>query len=151
MALLGVKAVIAEGFERIHRTNLVGMGVLPLQFAAGTTAESLGLDGSETFDITGLAERLGVRVELPCILHRADGTSQSIPLLVRLDTTEDLEYWRHGGILPRVWRSYVTGGDAAAGHGTGAVIEGLDHGGHELPDALPASDMPSEAQGASLT
>ena len=162
VALLGVKAVIAEGFERIHRTNLVGMGVLPLQFTAGTTAESLALDGSETFDVTGLAERLGVRAQLPCTIHRADGRMEVIPLLVRLDTTEDVEYWRHGGILPRVWRSYVTGAPMRDAAGTGAVRPGLDNAGqgsgedldqvnHELPDALPASDMPSEAQGASLT
>ena len=115
VALLGVKAVIAESFERIHRTNLVGMGVLPLQFPPGTTAETLRLDGSETFDVTGLAARLGVRSEVACTIHRADGTSETVRLLVRLDTQEDVEYWRHGGILPRVWRSYVTGAADAAG------------------------------------
>jgi aconitate hydratase len=108
VALLGVKAVIAEGFERIHRTNLVGMGVLPLQFLPGTTAETLGLDGTERFDIIGLEDRLGVRSHVDCVIHRPNGDTQTIPLEVRLDTTEDVEYWRHGGILPRVWRGYVT-------------------------------------------
>lgn len=109
VALLGVKAVIAGGFERIHRTNLVGMGVLPLQFLPGTTAETLGLDGTEIFDIIGLEDRLGVRSQIDWVIHRQDGSTQTVPLIIRLDTTEDVEYWRHGGILPRVWRGYVSG------------------------------------------
>ncbi len=150
VALLGVKAVIAESFERIHRTNLVGMGVLPLQLPPGVTAETLRLDGSETFDVTGLAAHLGVRSEVACTLHRADGTAETIRLLVRLDTQEDVEYWRHGGILPRVWRSYVTG--QVMRQADGVLPTETDHGGpmRELPDALPASDMPSETQGASI-
>ena len=151
VALLGVKAVIAEGFERIHRTNLVGMGVLPLQFAPGVTAETLGLDGSEQFDITDLAGRIGVRATLPCIIRRADGRTEPVSLLVRLDTVEDVEYWRHGGILPRVWRSYVAGeAETHAAGGSPGMVE-RDRGGRERPDAMPASDMPSETQGASLT
>lgn len=106
-ALLGVKAVVAEGFERIHRTNLVGMGVLPLQFQEGTNADTLGLDGTETFDVKGLEENLGVRSQAQLIIHRLDGSTQSVPVTVRLDTVEDMEYWRHGGILPRVWRKYL--------------------------------------------
>ncbi len=106
-ALLGVKAVITEGFERIHRTNLVGMGVLPLQFKEGTNADTLGLDGSETFDILNLAQDVDVRSTVQCRITRTDGTQQTIPLTVRLDTREDVEYWRHGGILPRVWRNYM--------------------------------------------
>lgn len=106
-ALLGVKAVVAEGFERIHRTNLVGMGVLPLQFQEGTNADTLGLEGSETFDVKGLEENLGVRSQAELIIHRLDGSTQSVPVIVRLDTVEDMEYWRHGGILPRVWRKYL--------------------------------------------
>jgi aconitate hydratase len=106
-ALLGVKAVVAEGFERIHRTNLVGMGVLPLQFQDGTNADTLGLDGTETFDVKGLEENLGVRSQAELIIHRLDGSTQSVPVIVRLDTVEDMEYWRHGGILPRVWRKYL--------------------------------------------
>src|SRR5690625_1717832 len=109
VALLGVKAVVAEGFERIHRTNLVGMGVLPLQFREGTNARTLGLDGTEQFDIVGLEDDIGVRTEVSLVIHRADGRSETVPLIVRMDTTEDVEYWRHGGILPRVWRHYVSG------------------------------------------
>ncbi|OUM01067.1 aconitate hydratase AcnA [Variovorax sp. JS1663] len=110
VALLGVKTVIAESFERIHRTNLVGMGVLPLQFEPGTTAESLGLDGSETIDVVGLREDLEVGATVQAVIHRADGSIRTVPLTVRLDTAEDVEYWRHGGILPRVWRDYVGAG-----------------------------------------
>ena len=149
VALLGVKAVIAESFERIHRTNLVGMGVLPLQFAPGTTAETLKLDGSELIDVHGLQDRLGVRSAVTATIHRADGTRETVPLIVRLDTTEDVEYWRHGGILPRVWRSYVTGRAEEPSHPGGGTVE--RESGHELPDALAASDVPSETQGASLT
>ncbi len=150
VALLGVKAVIAESFERIHRTNLVGMGVLPLQFAAGVTAETLRLDGSETFDVHGLAQHPGVRSAVACTIHRADGTAETVSLTVRLDTQEDVEYWRHGGILPRVWRSYVTGQPMRQADGLTPVQPETGGPGHELPDALPASDVPSEAQGASL-
>ena len=107
VAMLGVQVVVAEGFERIHRTNLVGMGVLPLQFQPGTNAQTLGLDGTEQFDIVGLEDKLGVRAEVSLVVHRADGQTQTVPLIVRLDTTEDVEYWRHGGILPRVWRHYL--------------------------------------------
>ncbi len=151
VALLGVKAVIAESFERIHRTNLVGMGVLPLQLPPGVTAETLRLDGSETFDAAGLASHLGVRSAVTCTIHRTDGTAEMVELTVRLDTQEDVEYWRHGGILPRVWRSYVTGETMRAEAGGMAEAEPEDVGpGRELPDALPASDMPSETQGASI-
>ncbi len=150
VALLGVKAVIAESFERIHRTNLVGMGVLPLQLPPGVTAETLRLDGSELFDVTGLAAHLGVRSEVACTIHRGDGSAETVPLVVRLDTQEDVEYWRHGGILPRVWRSYVTGQPMRQAEGVTSAQP--DTGGpmRELPDALPASDMPSETQAASI-
>jgi len=107
VALLGVKTVIAESFERIHRTNLVGMGILPLQFEPGTTADSLALDGSETIDVLGLTEQLAVGDRVKADIHRADGTTTTIALIVRLDTTEDVEYWRHGGIMPLVWRDYL--------------------------------------------
>ncbi len=107
VALLGVKAIIAEGFERIHRTNLVGMGVLPLQFRAGATATSLGLDGSEVFDIEGLDDAFPVRGEARCRILRADGRAEVIGLIIRLDTPEDIAYWRHGGILPFVWREMM--------------------------------------------
>jgi len=112
VALLGVKTVIAESFERIHRTNLVGMGVLPLQFEEGTTAQSLGLDGTETVDITGLAAQLRVNGRVTASIQRLDGTCTQVPLIIRLDTEEDVEYWRHGGILACVWRDYLGSGDA---------------------------------------
>lgn len=107
VALLGVKAVVAEGFERIHRTNLVGMGVLPLQFIDGVTVDSLSLDGSETFDVRGLEQHLGVHSTVELHIHRLNGDHDVVPLQARLDTEEDVEYWKHGGILPRVWRHYI--------------------------------------------
>jgi aconitate hydratase len=105
--LLGVKAVIVESFERIHRSNLVGMGVLPLQFKDGTSRQTLKLDGSERFDILGIATGLKPRAELQCRIHRADGKIATIPLLCRIDTVDELEYFRHGGILPYVLRSMM--------------------------------------------
>ncbi|MGE8369229.1 aconitate hydratase AcnA [Cupriavidus sp.] len=151
VALLGVKAVIAESFERIHRTNLVGMGVLPLQFEAGTTAESLGLDGSETIDILSLADRLDVSGRIEAIVRRVDGTTNTVPLTIRLDTGEDVEYWRHGGILPLVWREYVSGkSEDHVSHSAGRIQSEVGGPQHELPDAMPGSDMPSATQGATL-
>ncbi|HVM79013.1 MAG TPA: aconitate hydratase AcnA, partial [Stellaceae bacterium] len=102
--LLGVKAVIVESFERIHRSNLVGMGVLPLQFKDGTTRQSLKLDGSERFDIVGVAQGLKPRGDLLCRIHRANGKVEEIKLLCRIDTVDELEYYRHGGILQYVLR-----------------------------------------------
>ncbi|WP_293856877.1 aconitate hydratase AcnA [uncultured Alsobacter sp.] len=107
VALLGVKAVIAEGFERIHRTNLVGMGVLPLQFRDGTTAQALGLDGTELYEVTGLDEDFPVRGTAHLTILRRDGRREQVPLTIRLDTPEDIAYWRNGGILPFVWRDYM--------------------------------------------
>ncbi|HTH17289.1 MAG TPA: aconitate hydratase AcnA [Magnetospirillum sp.] len=103
--LLGVKAVIAESFERIHRSNLVGMGVLPLQFKAGTDRKTLGLDGTETFDVLGLAQGLKPRQELEVKLTRKDGRTESFTVLSRVDTVDEVEYLRHGGILHYVLRS----------------------------------------------
>jgi aconitate hydratase len=100
--LLGVRAVIAQSFERIHRSNLVGMGVLPCQFDEGTSIQSLGLDGSETFDLLGLDENLKPHQELSLVVHRTDGGSATIPLLLRLDTPVEVDYYRHGGILQYV-------------------------------------------------
>jgi aconitate hydratase len=97
--LLGVRAVLAESFERIHRTNLVGMGLLPLQFESGVTRKTLALDGSELFDIRGLAGALSPRMQLACTITRTDGRRETIVLLSRLDTTQDVEYFRHGGLL----------------------------------------------------
>jgi len=106
--LLGVRAVVAQSFERIHRSNLVGMGVLPCQFQEGTTAQTLKLDGSETFDILGLTEKLLPRQELTLVIHRPDGSQQKVPLIVRIDTPIEVEYYRHGGILPFVLRQLLS-------------------------------------------
>jgi aconitate hydratase len=110
-ALMGVRAVIAESFERIHRSNLVGMGVLPLQFEPGMSAEALGLTGREIIDVEGLAEGLqpGGRLRVK-VRHDGDGNGDfDFPVLVRLDSPIDLEYYRHGGILPRVLRLMLSG------------------------------------------
>ncbi|MCZ6763482.1 MAG: aconitate hydratase AcnA, partial [Alphaproteobacteria bacterium] len=104
--LLGIKAVIVESFERIHRSNLIGMGVLPLQFTGAETAETLGLDGTETFDIKGLTDGgLSPRGEIKCNVTSADGATREITLLARIDTADELEYYRHGGILHYVLRN----------------------------------------------
>ena len=108
--LLGVKAVIAQSFERIHRSNLVGMGILPCQFQEGTTAQTLGLTGTETFDILGLTDSVKPRQELTLVIHPAQsGTSatQRVPVICRIDTAIEVEYYRHGGILPFVLRQLV--------------------------------------------
>ncbi len=101
--LLGVKAVLVESFERIHRSNLVGMGVLPLTFLAGMDRHSLRLTGAEVLDILGL-EALSPRIELTLVIHRADGTTDTAPVLCRVDTADEVEYYRHGGILHYVLR-----------------------------------------------
>jgi aconitate hydratase len=106
-ALLGVKAVIAQSFERIHRSNLVGMGVLPCQFTDGTSAQALGLDGSETFDLTGISDDLSPQQDAALTIHRADGQSQEVTVRVRIDTPIEVEYYRHGGILHYVLRQLV--------------------------------------------
>ena len=105
--LLGVRAVIAESFERIHRSNLVNMGVLPLQFEAAATAASLGLTGSERYDLTGISQ--GLRPGGTVIVRASGESDQTIefPTLVRIDTPEELVAFRHGGILPYVLRQLV--------------------------------------------
>jgi len=105
--LLGVKAVVAKSFERIHRSNLVGMGVLPCQFKDGAGAQSLGLDGSETIDISGLAAGIKPQMEVQLTVHRTDGTAKSVPLLLRIDTPIEVDYYLHGGILPYVLRELL--------------------------------------------
>ncbi len=105
--LLGVRAVIVESFERIHRSNLVGMAVMPLQFKDGMTRQTLQLDGTEKFDIGGIAQGLKPRMDLPCKIHRASGVVDEIKLLCRIDTLDELEYFRHGGILQYVLRSMM--------------------------------------------
>ncbi len=113
--LLGVKAVLAESFERIHRSNLVGMGVLPLVFKDGMDRKSVGLDGSETIDIIGLAQGLRPRMELTCRITGTDGAVREIPVLCRIDTLDEVDYFMHGGILQYVLRSLLAPA-AAAGH-----------------------------------
>ena len=100
--LLGVGAVIAESYERIHRSNLIGMGVLPLQFPDGETAESLGLTGTETFDITGVDA--GNAKEVTVTANAADGTKTEFRARVRIDTPKERDYYRNGGILHYVLR-----------------------------------------------
>ncbi|PZP84973.1 MAG: aconitate hydratase AcnA, partial [Azospirillum brasilense] len=112
--LLGVKAVIAESFERIHRSNLVGMGVLPLVFTGGQNRQSLGLKGDETISIDGIAHNLHPRKELTATITRADGSSQQVKLLCRIDTPDELEYYRHGGILQYVMRQIMGTAQAKA-------------------------------------
>ena len=106
--LLGMKAVIVESFERIHRSNLVNMGVLPLEFKAGDTAASLGLTGTEVFNLDGVADGLKPRGDVRVSATRADGTSQAFMTTVRIDTPEELVAFRHGGILPYVVRQLVS-------------------------------------------
>jgi aconitate hydratase len=100
--LLGVRAVIAESYERIHRSNLVGMGILPLQFIDGDNAEKLALDGSESFNIEGLGDGSSKQVEVTAI--KPDGVSCSFMANVRIDTPQEIEYYRNGGILQYVLR-----------------------------------------------
>lgn len=106
--LLGVKAVIVESFERIHRSNLVGMGVLPLQFKGGDNRETLGLTGNESFDLTGLKDGLKPGMDVHCKITFADGSSKDITLLCRIDTADEVDYYRNGGILHYVLRNLAT-------------------------------------------
>ncbi|HWQ34170.1 MAG TPA: aconitate hydratase [Blastocatellia bacterium] len=105
--LLGVRAVIAQSFERIHRSNLVGMGVLPCQFREGMDAWTLGLDGTESFDLLGIEDGLRPREELKLLIHRASGITDEVLVTLRIDTAIEADYYRHGGILPCVLRQLV--------------------------------------------
>jgi aconitate hydratase len=105
--LLGVRAVIAASFERIHRSNLVGMGVLPLQFLDGTNAQTLGLDGSETFSIVGLSENLEPGQQVTLEIERKNNERDSVPVKLRIDTPIEIDYYRHGGILRFVLRQLM--------------------------------------------
>ena len=105
--LLGVRAVVAQSYERIHRSNLVGMGVLPLQFAEGTNADSLRLDGTETFGLTALPADVKPRQETALTIRRTDGRSETVAVRVRIDTPIEVDYYRHGGILPYVLRQLI--------------------------------------------
>jgi aconitate hydratase len=108
--LLGVRAVIAQSYERIHRSNLIGMGVLPLEFLPGQSPASLGLDGTETYDIRGIAAGFQPKQQLTIRAVRADGTDLSFPVLLRIDTPLEIDYYRQGGILPTVLRELVAQG-----------------------------------------
>lgn len=115
--LLGIQAVIAESYERIHRSNLVGMGILPLQFGAGDNAESLGLTGEEIYAIEGLPEALAdaasTRREVTVVAERSDGVLHRFLATVRIDTPQEIRYYRHGGILPYVLRQLLSGRSGA--------------------------------------
>jgi aconitate hydratase len=106
--LLGVKAVVAESFERIHRSNLVGMGVLPLQFKEGDSAQSLGLDGSETYDVIGLSPDVKPQQDLTLRVTRSDGETSDITVVCRIDTPIEVDYYQHGGILSYVLRQIIS-------------------------------------------
>ncbi len=107
--LAGVEAIVAEGFERIHRTNLIGMGVLPLQFLPGTNRKTLGLDGTETYDVVGKREP---RTELTLVIHRANGETVEVPVLCRLDTAEEVLIYEAGGVLQRFAQDFLEGNAA---------------------------------------
>jgi len=111
--LLGVKAVIARSFERIHRSNLVGMGVLPLQFLGNDSAQSLGLKGDEQIDVLGLDD-IRPQQELTLVIQRADGSRQEVKVRSRIDTAIEVDYYKHGGILPYVLRELIAKAGPAA-------------------------------------
>ncbi|MGR8918911.1 MAG: Fe/S-dependent 2-methylisocitrate dehydratase AcnD [Gammaproteobacteria bacterium] len=108
--LAGVEAIAAEGFERIHRTNLIGMGVLPLEFEPGTTRKTLGIDGTETFDVVG---EPAPRAGLTLVIHRRDGSSVDVPVTCRLDTAEEVQVYAAGGVLQRFAQEFLAAADAA--------------------------------------
>src|SRR5581483_10543368 len=95
---------VAQSFERIHRSNLVGMGVLPLQFKDGVSPQSLKLDGTETYDVVGLGDQLKPQQDLTLRINRGDGKSEDVPVRCRIDTPIEIDYYHHGGILPYVLR-----------------------------------------------
>ena len=105
--LLGVKAVVARSFERIHRSNLVGMGVLPLQFLGKDSVESLGITGNESFDLLGIEHDIKPQQQVTLVIKRANGETQKVKLLLRIDTPIEVDYYRHGGILPFVLRQLL--------------------------------------------
>jgi aconitate hydratase 1 len=105
--LLGVKAVVARSFERIHRSNLVGMGVLPLQFKGDDSVESLGITGTETYDVSGIEHGIHPQQDVTLTIRRADGSERKVPMLLRIDTATEVDYFLHGGILPYVLRELL--------------------------------------------
>jgi aconitate hydratase len=112
--LLGIKAVCVRSFERIHRSNLVGMGVLPLQFKGTDSAQSLGLTGEETIDVVGIESGIKPQMDVKLAIHRKDGSIKEVPVLLRIDTPIEVDYYLHGGILPYVLRDLVSKQPAAA-------------------------------------
>jgi aconitate hydratase len=108
--LAGVEAIAAEGFERIHRTNLIGMGVLPLEFKPGTDRKTLGIDGTETFDVVG--ERTP-RADLTLVIHRKNGERIDVPVTCRLDTAEEVSIYEAGGVLQRFAQDFIEASQAA--------------------------------------
>ncbi len=111
--LLGVKAVIARSFERIHRSNLVGMGVLPLQFKGRDSAESLGIKGDEEFDILGLEGEIKPQQDVTLAIKRSDGSRREVKVILRIDTPIEVDYYRNGGILPYVLREILKDSQAS--------------------------------------
>jgi len=105
--LLGVKAVIAKSFERIHRSNLVGMGVLPCQFKGSDTVASLGIKGDEEFDIFGIDGAIKPQQDVTLVIKRKDGSRREVQVLLRIDTAIEVDYYRHGGIMPYVLRELL--------------------------------------------
>ncbi len=152
--LLGVRAVLAESFERIHRSNLVGMGVLPLQFQAGESAETLGLTGRELYEIEGVEAALGAEGEARSVTVRArkeDGSTTEFRALVRVDTPQEAEYYRHGGILQYVLRQLRAGRERPAVISAGLAGTPQPAPSREPPpgvvdegsiESFPASDPP---------
>src|SRR5690606_25483806 len=154
--LQGIRAVIAESYERIHRSNLLGMGVLPLQFLEGESIGSLGLDGTEFFDVEGVEEAINRGLsngrEVTVHARRADGTSVSFRVIIRIDTPQEVRYYVHGGILQYVIRQLLHGrekaeavsGSVAATAQTSAEHPAGDDQVHEgSVDSFPASDPPT--------
>jgi aconitate hydratase len=108
--LAGVEAIVAEGFERIHRTNLIGMGVLPLEFKPGTNRKTLALDGTETFDVAGTRTP---RADLRLVIHRRNGERVEVPVTCRLDTAEEVSIYEAGGVLQRFAQDFLASNQAA--------------------------------------
>jgi aconitate hydratase len=111
--LLGIKAVCVRSFERIHRSNLVGMGVLPLQFKGNDSAQSLGLDGTEMVDVVGIENGIRPQMDVKLVITRKDGAKKEVTVLLRIDTPIEVDYYLHGGILPYVLRDLVSQGAKA--------------------------------------
>jgi aconitate hydratase len=107
--MLGVRAAIAESFERIHRSNLIGMGILPLQFKEGMDRKTLGLEGSESITLSGITGGITPQMDVTATITGPDGKVETVSLLCRIDTLDEVEYYRHGGILPYVLRSLLDG------------------------------------------